>query len=49
MPDKQRVIEIVSAMPDAVNYQEIVQLLLFGSAINKLMPILSLGDVIQAK
>jgi len=27
MPDKQRVLEIVSAMPEGVNYQEIVQAL----------------------
>ena len=27
MPDKQRVLEIVSALPDGINYQEIVQAL----------------------
>jgi len=27
MPDKQRVLEIVSAMPEGVKYQEIVQAL----------------------
>ena len=27
MPDKQRVLEIVAALPEGVNYQEIVQAL----------------------
>ena len=28
MPDKQRVLEIVSAMPEGINYQDIVQALI---------------------
>ena len=27
MPDKQRVLEIVAAMPEGISYQEIVQML----------------------